>query len=221
MTTENTKAIRYNDHNFQVLMEEYKKLSTFAEVTEWDKQAQAEANLIAQVIQQLNDEITEQIQALEQEKRSRSEKSLFSRILSNRKSEKELDAHIMQCQSFKATLEELAAKLQEAIDFTPNTLEERKALVKELKQRKKELQVEKRSVAAEMKAIRAEAQHQSANAGTSFIGIYNSKLAASQRRSIRYARESTLRPHEDAKSAIERQLLQVDRDILWAERFIE
>ena len=36
---------------------------------------------------------------------------------------------------------------------------------------------------------------------------------------FRYHKEVALRPPEDAKTAIELQLIQVDRDILWAEKF--
>jgi len=70
-----------------------------------------------------------------------------------------------------------------------------------------------------MKAVRTGARQQSAQAGRVFGVFYDSKVAASDRRSIRYAKEATLRPHEDAKAAIERQLVQTDRDILWAEKF--
>ena len=72
-----------------------------------------------------------------------------------------------------------------------------------------------------MKVVRTGARQQSAQAGRVFGVFYDSKLAASERRSIRYSKESILRPHEDAKTAIERQLVQIDRDILWAEKFKE
>jgi hypothetical protein len=115
----------------------------------------------------------------------------------------------------------MASQMQEAIDFTPNSVEEQKALLRELRQRKKELQLEKRQVAASMKAIREGARQRSAQAGRGFFGMYNPKQAASERRSIRYRKEAALRPHEDAKAAIERQIIQIDRDILWVGRYTE
>ena len=46
---------------------------------------------------------------------------------------------------------------------------------------------------------------------------YSSKMAARECRGIRYRKEAQLRPHEDAVTAIERQLLQIDQDIFWVE----
>lgn len=113
----------------------------------------------------------------------------------------------------------MAIKMLEAVDFTPNSKEEQAVLLKELRIRKKELQIQKREVAASMKAIRTEARQHSARAGT-ILGItYSAKVASSQRRSIRYTKEATLRPQEDEKAAVERQLLQVDRGIVGVERF--
>jgi hypothetical protein len=115
-------------------------------------------------------------------------------------------------------MEDMAEKLQEAIDFTPNSPTEQKLLLKELRQRKKELQLQKREVAASAKQIREEARLKSVHAGR-FLGIYNSKLASIERRSIRYRREALVAPNEDVKVSIDRQILQIDKDILWVERF--
>jgi len=104
------------------------------------------------------------------------------------------------------------------IDFTPNSLKEQKVLLKELRAQKKELQLQKREITATIKAIRREARTQSVHAGQ-ILFSYNSKSAAIQRRQIRYKKEAKLRPHEDAMTAIERQLLQIDKDIFWVESF--
>jgi len=53
----------------------------------------------------------------------------------------------------KNELDHLLGKLQEAIDFTPNSATEKKTLLKKLGQRKKELQIEKREITARMRAI--------------------------------------------------------------------
>lgn len=221
MSSEATKVIRYNDNNYHMLMAEFKTLSTFAHIAAWDEQAKAEVEKTISTIQALDTEIVQQTEALEQAKRAHTEKSFLNRMFSGRKEEKDVAQHVEQCQKLKASLETLASEMQEAIDFSPNSPEEQKALLKELRQRKKELQVQKREVAASMKAIRGEAQQQSVHAGKGFLGTYNSKLATYQRRQIRYAKQAALGPEEDEKAAVERQILQVERDILWAERFKE
>lgn len=189
------------DNNFQMLMSKLKQLSTFAEVNKWDKEAESELSKINSQLQQLDSEIARCQQLFCS---SRLQQVLLKWTL------KQIN------HSYKFPLENMANELQKAIDFTPNSLDEKKELLKELKTRKKELQLQKREVAANMKAIRREARTKSANAGRRLYG-YNSKIAARERRGIRYRKEAQLRPHEDLVTAIERQLLQIDKDIFWAE----
>ena len=93
-------------------------------------------------------------------------------------------------------------------------------LVKELKLSKKELQLRKKEIAAEMKGIRTDARQKSASAATSLTTILvGQKYTAAERRSIRQSKERALAPHEDSKSAIERQILAVEKEILRLEAF--
>jgi hypothetical protein len=218
MDAKQVRTFSYNENDFKALMAEYKRLSTFGEVESWDRRASAETDRIVSAIRKVDEDNAELSEKLKQAEKERSEKPFFNRLFGSRKVEKYLAQQIENCRNHKAILEALAAQMQEAIDFTPNSPEEQKSLLKELKQRKKELQVEKREIAAAMKAIRTDARQKSSNAGRVF-GLYDSKVAASDRRHIRYAKEAALGPHEDSKAALDRQITQVDRDILWAERF--
>ena len=219
--SQNPDAIHPHDlNNFKALMNEYKGLLTFEQVASWDQRASAEVEQIANAIREADAKRADASRRLEQTKQERAEQNFIARLFSSQKIEKSLDRLIQQFIEYKTSLEGLAAQLQESIDFTPNSPEEQASLIKELRQRKKELQLEKREVAAAMKAVRDDARQRSARAGQALGGlIYSSKVAASERRGIRYAKEAAVRPHEDAKAAIERQLVQVDRDILWAEKF--
>ena len=40
-------------------------------------------------------------------------------------------------------------------------------------------------------------------------------MSRAHRVNVRYQKEAALRPNEDAKAAINRQLFQIERDILW------
>lgn len=210
----------YDLNNFKSLMTEYKSLLTFEQVASWDQHASAEVAIIVSAIQQTDSKRAELSRRLAQAQQERAEENFIARLFKGQKDEKALEQITEKLSEYKTSLEGLASQLQEAIDFTPNSPEEQGTLLKELKARKKELQVKKREVAAEMKAIRTGATSQSAKAGMYLGGlVYDRKLAASQRRGIRYEKEAALRPHENATAAIERQILQVDRDILWVEKF--
>jgi len=157
--------------------------------------------------------------ALEQEKQELGQESFFRRHFGAHKSHEASGARLLDLRQRKAQLDSLAQKLHTAIDSTPRSAEEKSLLVKELRLRKKELQAEKREASAAMTSIRKEARVESVHAGKTWLGLYDSSLAAAQRRAIRYAKEAALNPHEDSKAAIERQIAQVERDILWLERF--
>lgn len=212
------QVVTYNDDHYHALMTELKTISTYDGVTDWDQRATSEVGRIVDLIQGISEQVNRLTQELEQEQRAHGEKSFFGKLSSGRKGEKEIKAQIERHQNYLTKLDGMAAEMQEAIDISPNSAEEQKELVKELRLRKKELQLERREVAANMKAVREEARQKSAVAGK-FLGSYDAKSAAYQRRQIRYKREGALRPQEDARAAVERQLIEVERDILWAERF--
>jgi len=222
---ENSQEVSYDDKNFNRLISECKSLTTFSAIASWDKEAQLEIERILKVIPGLDTEISRQRQAIEKYKQSQSEKSFVARLFNSNKEEKESEQLIEKYNQYKIALDTMASQLQESIDFTPNTLEDQKALLKELRQRKKELQVEKRAAAAAMKAIRADARQEGVHAGIvdGFFGgrYYDSKTGAAERRQIRFAKEAKLGPHESIKASIDRQLIQIDRDIIWAEKFKE
>ncbi|MTJ50517.1 hypothetical protein [Dolichospermum sp. UHCC 0259] len=184
------------ESNYMEMMYDFKNLSTFQQVEEWDRKAQAKIGELINITNNLETELTQ--------------------------NNKILDYLIMGIkEQYIVFLASIVEKLQECIDFTPNSIKEQKILLKELKQQKKELQLKKRELTANMRSIQADSRSRSIYAGRSFLGIYDSKLAAHKRRRIRYQKEEALRPSEDIKAAIDRQILQIDKDILWVERFSE
>jgi len=179
---------------FDYLTNKFRNLSTFSEVVEWDKEAEV---VIA--------EIVDKIKILDTIVLQYSNVNNFTQTKFKQK--------------YQEILENMALKLQESIDFTPNNSDEQKFLIKELSFTKKELQLQKKEVTANMKNVNEKARSKSVRAGNNFLGIYNSKMAASERRNIRYQRDAQLRPNEAIKAAIERQILQIEKDILWVKRF--
>jgi hypothetical protein len=171
---------------------------------------------------------------------------VLKRLFHSNDSEKVLAAQITaiqqgttSLQTEKSQLLEMSAQLQKitkyAAEFGPKTAAERDLLIKKLRLEKKKLQARKREIGVTATAIRQEARTQSAQAGKrglfgatgsfgdgSFsdkLAWYDSSLAADQRRSIRYAKESALHPYESAKAEIEQELINLEKRILWIEQF--
>jgi|GEM_PF-4396285 hypothetical protein len=178
---------------FDYLMNKFRNLSTFSEVAEWDKEAEV---VIAEIVDKI--------------------KLLDTVVLQYSNVNTATQTKFKQ--KYQEILENMALKLQESIDFTPNNSDEQKALLKELSFTKKELQLQKKEVTSTMKTVNERSRSKSVRAGN-FLGIYNSKIAASERRNIRYQRDAQLRPNEAKKAAIERQILQIEKDILSVKRF--
>lgn len=187
----------FQEINFLELMNEFNNLSTFQSVTLWDKKAEREIQRIVKIIDSLS---------LEIEKHSGDISSTKVKLYKSR---------------YCTVLENMAEKLQISIDFTPNSVNEKKLLLQELNQRKKELKIQKRELNIDAKQIRETARAQSVHAGKMLGVIYDSKLAAFERRSIRYKKESLVAPYESLKVSIDRQILQIDKDILWIENITE
>jgi hypothetical protein len=213
------KVTSYSADNYNSLMAEFKDLSTLTEASAWDQRAQAEVDRINNVVRELKDKLAEKTKDLAQMQTERNAKPFFSRIFASTKPEQELSQEIDQVQKHISYLMEMGDKLSDAIDFTPNSPEEKKALLAELRIHKKELEADKREVALNMSAIRADARQKNANIDGRTS--YDSKSAARDRRQVHYEKEAALQPHEDAKAAIERQIIQVEKDILRVEKFIE
>jgi hypothetical protein len=212
-------AISYDSSAYESLMETFQRLSTYTAVNEWDQRAQEDVKRIVEVLRGLDRAIAGESAGLDQARREFEQRSFLKRTFSGHDLENAIAARISNLRQRKVQLLPMVAQLQNAIDFTPNTPAQKDLLVKELRHRKKELQAQKREATAAMTAIRQEARVQSVHAGKTWLGLYDSELAAGQRRGIRYAKEAALRPHEDAKAAIDRQLIKVEKDLLWVEQF--
>lgn len=213
------KFTSYSADSYNSLMAEFKDLSTLTEASEWDQRAQAEVDRINNVVSGLKGKLAEKTKVLELMQKERNGKPFLSRMFASKKPEQEISQEIDQLHKSISNLLEMGDTLNDAIDFTPNSPEEKKALLAELRIHKKELGADKREVALNMSAIRADARQK--NADIDGRTSYDSKSAARDRRQIHYEKEAALQPHEDAKAAIERQIIQVEKDILRVEKFIE
>ena len=143
----------------------------------------------------------------------------MGRLFDGRAERKDALAGLEAIRRETESLTELADRLDAAIAATPNDKDDQKAMLKELRQRKKELGVEKKEAAAAMREIRTSARQTSSKIGTGLFTMPSTNRYA--RISVRLKKEAALKPHEDQKTAIERQILSVERMINWIDKFTE
>jgi phage-related minor tail protein len=204
------------DSHFRELMDKFNALSTFAEAKEWSIRAGNGVEQISGIIRALVMEIAQHTQTLERLKYEASKKPLVGRLFGGGSSneEKELTQQIEKYRQYKLELEKMVAQMQEAIDFTPKSPDEQRVLIKELRQRKKEVLEKKREITAVIRGPRRmDESQQNAQADPGF------DPAAAERRKARYTKDAEVSLQETTKTAIERQIAQLDRDILWVEKF--
>lgn len=218
MASDLNKALLYKDDDYNALLREFSALSTFDRVSQWDARAQAEVDRLVEISQVLESEIEARARDLRQLLDERKERGFFAGLLASKTDEKELSKRISNCQHLRSSMSAKADRLQEMIDFTPNSAEEKAALLAELALRKRELQLNVRALSTAIGRAHSDARRASVEAGTGITALFGSKVVAAQRRQIRLQREAQLRPNESARDAIKRQILAVDRNILWVEK---
>jgi hypothetical protein len=206
----------------QRLCAQFDGLRTFDDVAQWDAAALDAALNLQRLAEQTRLHHQGLVVQADELARTRAATPFFKRLFASRSPELALRG---QADQLAATLQQLGVMINdllERIDYTPNDEKERKALIKELKAEKKELQHQKKEIAAQKRAINQAAREASANAGITqgwIFTTYDSTQAASERRAIRRQKIAMLAPHENAKTAIERQIIDLERRIMWVERF--
>lgn len=218
---EQTITIKYDDANYIDLLASIDGLRTFSEVAKWDTAAQEEIAVLERVIETTDRALAQTQRERAEALRAYEEKNAVARLLGGKRDVSAAERMAATLTKHRAHFQEMADNLQSQIDFTPNSPDEQTALLKELHHYKRELQQEKKEINAAMREVRVAARQATANIGPNFGSKFVGQLNAAQRRSIRYQKEAALGPNEDRKTAIERQLISIDRRILWAERLQE
>lgn len=203
--------LQINDEGLQELLTGILSLSTFADVREWSERAEVEVEQIKSYIRAVDIEIARDAQSLEKLKYERSKKMLGG-LLGGSKEEKELAQRIEDRRASKSGLTKAINQLQDVIDFTPKSLEEKQSLLTELRGRKRMLQEKKREIT---QVVRAPRLNKPPEPMTDTVF----SAATRERRQARYDREAELKPGETTIAALTRQIEQAERDIQWVEKF--
>jgi chromosome segregation ATPase len=182
------KSKEYDTAHASLLATTLKNLRSFDEIAEWDKKATAEIDIMRSILKTIEDKQQRIVRSLEQEKQEHATKSFLARLFASRKEQKQLLAEQSLLTKEKVQIEGLIDQFESAIDFTPDSPNDLKELIKECKQRKKELQTEKKAVSAQMASIRVEARQRTADSIPGKYGKWD-------RRQIRLNKESALVLH--------------------------
>ena len=205
-------SLEYDTANVSLLVTELKKLHSLAGVAEWNKKATVEVQALHSILKPIEEKQAKAAQLLSQEQQEYKAKPVFAKLFDLRKEQKRWLAEQARLDREKARMEALIEQFESAIAFIPENPDDLQALIKECKQQKEELLTEKKAVNEQMSSIRGEARQQTANTN---YGNYGK----GDRRRIRLNKESALRPQENQKTAIERQVRELDQTIDWLEKF--
>jgi chromosome segregation ATPase len=205
-------SLEYNTANANELATAIKNLRNFDEIAEWDKKAMAEVEALHSVLKAIEVKQQTAIHGISQEQQEHKAKSFPTKLFDGRKEQKRWHAEQSRLAREKAQIENVINQFESAIDFMPDSLDELKEILEQCKQQKKELLTEKEAVNAQMASVRDEAKQQTANTNYG-------KYGKGDRLRIRLNKDAALRPQGNQKTAIERQITELDQTIVWLERF--
>jgi hypothetical protein len=207
------QIIGFNHSMISELAQSILSLRSIDEVKEWDKKASSEIEKL--LIHVHNIEVKQQLlsTAIIEEKQKHESKSFFAKLFDSQEKKKLLVEKHNQMGISKKMLIKTIDDLTNAIAFTPDSPEDVKDLIKECRNTKKELRIQKKTVNSQMTSIRVEARQKSSQT------IYG-KYGKWDRRMIQLNKEAALQPHENEKTALERQIIKLDQMELWLERFL-
>jgi len=207
-------SLEYSTINASGLATAIKYLRSFDEIAEWNNKAMAEIEALRPILIAIEGKQEKAIQVIAQEQQAHDAKPFLTKLFDRRKEQKRGVAEQSRLAREKAQIENVIDQFETAIEFLPGTLDEAIEFLEECKQQKLELQSEKKVVRAEISSIREEAKQQIANTNYG-------KYGKGDRRRIRLNKEVALKPQEDQKTAIQRQITKLDHIIDWLERFIK
>ena len=224
----------YDFSRFHQLANALPELCAYTAVSKWNQEAKEEQHRIKEAFQTVDDALRPWVEAiaklsldLDRAKSDFKQQLFLKRISGDHSKEREITAQIADIekqrgyvQAEKSRLGETSTRLQQLLGFTarfaPKSPAEKVQLIKELRQEKKEITAKKRETTMAMAAIRQLARRQSANVRS---GPDMAAAAAHERRKICREKEAALAPLETTKAKLEHELMNLEKHLLWIERF--
>ncbi|MFZ2097679.1 MAG: hypothetical protein WAV05_13685 [Anaerolineales bacterium] len=205
-------SLEYNTANASLFATAIKNLRSFDEIDEWDKKAMTEVEALHSILKAIEGKQQTAIQVISQDQQEHKAKSFLTKLFDGRKEQKRWLAEQSRFAREKAQIKNVIDQFKSAIDFMPDSPDELKELLEQCKKQKKELLTEEEAVNAQMTSVREEAKQQTANTNYG-------KYGKGDGRRIRLNKDAALRPQDNQKTAIERQITDLNQIIVWLERF--
>jgi hypothetical protein len=121
-----------------------------------------------------------------------------------------------------SAIHETLNELTGALSRLPTTPMDRSRMIAELRLQKKDARLRKREAIETLRSARLGVRQESAGLPLRWINLLTGrKLVALQRRALRAGKEQATAPLEDQRTAIDRLLPAIDREILPLESFAE
>jgi len=204
----------YND-----LVQRYSTLQAFQDAREWDNDAGALIHILKEFKNEWVLFRQEQADELDRLKQEHDKKSFFSKALSSRSDEREIENLLKQVDAEISGFDPIIDKLSEMMDNTPADKSEQKEMADMIREFKSEFTLLKREVNENLRQTRATARAKTAD-WTGVRGGVLGSVARYQRTSIRMEKERALVPMENQKAFIEKKLISLDRQLKWIMHFI-
>ncbi len=201
------------------LSESLQTLSTYSGAREWRKRVSEEVSALPVTLRFLDQLVAAAGRNLDEEKHKFQQQSFLKRTFGSHDSEEAAAHRISDLRIQGGVLAKLVKEMEQKVDLVPDSQSKRDSLLKELRHHMKELKAKKKEATVAATEIRREARVAIDGAGKTWLGFYDPSLAADQRRGIRHAKEDALRPYEDTKETIERQLIALEKHVTWLENF--
>jgi chromosome segregation ATPase len=206
-------SLEYNTANASLLATAVKNMHSFEEIATWNKNALAEVKVLQSILKAIEEKQQTAIKVVSQEQQNHAAKSFLPKLFDGRRELKRWLAEQSRLAREKAQIETVIDQFESAIDFMPGSLDDLEELMEECKRQKKELLTEKKDVNAQMSSIRLDAKQQTANTNYG-------KYGKGDRRRIKLNKDAALKPQDDQKTALARQITKLDEMIHWLERFV-
>jgi chromosome segregation ATPase len=191
----------------------FSNLATFHEAIGWHSDVAALIRLLDQFCSEVTSYRSHQEESAKQVEAERSSLTLLKRTFASRSDEKQYKENINSADKTISSIESAKNHLQDLMDRTPRNKTEQSQMIQALKQHKKELTTEKKAINEGMRQTRIKARQDMTSwtgvSGKGFVG----SVARYERVRIRNQKENALAPKEDAKTIIEKQVIEIDKNI--------
>lgn len=194
------------------------KLASLAEVQSWDSAATELADRLTAASAALAREAQECEKLLDAERADLQSLPFFKRMIASRSRLRLIGKAHKELTEYESRLLAAADELQAFIEKTPDNARQAKDIIAELKSAKKELQAQRKEVALLKREVNQRARERNAAINNQWFA--NSKTKQVQRIGARLEKSAALNPLEDEMGRIDRNILEIDRSIIWIEKIL-